>query len=217
MQPTSAPCMISDEAWRGINACPPQPLGCGGGPPVVDIFKRPPSSAGQVTMETRVLDALRRADLTLATAESLTGGLLSARLTDPPRASDVFRGGVVSYTDGVKAAVLGVDRKTLEEKGAVTAEVARMMAEGARERLGADLAVSLTGFAGPDVPPGGELGLVYVGLAHEGGSEARELRFGGDRAAIRAQSAEEAMRTILAFIEGRAAAPRAPRPGPPRS
>lgn len=154
-----------------------------------------------VTLEARVLDALRRGRVTLACAESLTGGLLAARLTAPPRSSEVFVGGIVSYTDEAKATLLGVDRDTLRTKGAVSAAVARQMAIGARERLGADVAVSLTGFAGPEVPPGGEVGLVFVAIAHAGAVEVSELHLPGDRARVREGAVEEALRLLLEAIE----------------
>lgn len=150
-----------------------------------------------MTLEERVVEALRRERLTVALAESLTGGLVAARLTKPPRASDAFLGGVVSYTDGAKAGLLGVDRRALRELGGVSALVARQMASGAREALGADIAVSLTGFAGPDVPPGGELGKVFIAVAHWGGVETHEVQFAGTREAIREACVERALEHIL--------------------
>ena len=133
----------------------------------------------------------------LAVAESCTGGMLGARLTRVPGAGEAFLGGVITYQDEVKADLLRVDRRTLEEKGAVTREVAIMMAEGARELLGADVAVSVTGFAGPNVPPGGELGRVFLGLAHWGGVEVHDLHFADDREKVREGAVERALEYIL--------------------
>ena len=119
-----------------------------------------------------VLDLGRERGLTIAAAESCTGGLVSARLTAIPGASEVFVGGVVSYADEVKESALGVPREILERHGAVSAETAKAMAEGVRERLGADVGVAVTGVAGPD---GGTaekpVGLVFV---HASRSRRRE-------------------------------------------
>ena len=109
------------------------------------LFSREETSTAEL-----VLSLLRERGLTLATAESCTGGLVSARLTDVPGSSAVFVGGVVAYSNDVKAAQLGVPEAVLREHGAVSAETAAEMARGARERLGADVAVSVTGVAGPD-------------------------------------------------------------------
>ena len=100
-------------------------------------------------VEEIVLDLCRERGWTLATAESCTGGLVAARLTSVPGSSDVFLGGIVSYANEVKIGELGVPAELIEEHGAVSAEVAAAMARGARERLGADVAVSVTGVAGP--------------------------------------------------------------------
>ena len=105
---------------------------------------------GEDSLEKVVLEGLRAQGLTLGTAESCTGGLLAKRMTDLPGASAVFRGGVVSYTNEVKANVLGVAQTLLDEQGAVCADVARAMAQGARRVLGCDVAVATTGVAGPD-------------------------------------------------------------------
>ena len=127
-------------------------------------------------LEQVVLDALRVRGFTLGTAESCTGGLIAKRLTDLPGASAVFKGGVVSYTNEVKAGVLGVSRTLLDEKGAVCAETARAMAEGARRVLGCDLALSVTGVAGPDSDErGNPVGLVYAALAAPDGCWVKEL------------------------------------------
>ena len=149
------------------------------------------------TLASRVVDLLQRERLTLAVAESCTGGLLGGRITRVPGAGEVFLGGVICYQDEVKADLLRVDRRTLAEKGAVTREVAAMMAEGARELFAADIAVSVTGFAGPNVPPGGELGRVFLGLAHWGPTEVHDLRFADDRESVREGAVDRALEYVL--------------------
>ncbi len=141
-----------------------------------------------------VLDLARARGLSVVTAESCTGGLVAARLTAVPGASDVFRGGVVAYSNAVKEAELGVSLDLLEAHGAVSAEVARAMAEGARARLDADVAVSVTGVAGPD---GGTaekpVGLVYLHAVGPGGDEARKIDLPGDREMIRGRATAAAL------------------------
>lgn len=117
-------------------------------------------------IEQRCCELLKARGLTFAAAESCTGGLIAKRITDVPGASLVFMGGVVSYTDTVKHRVLGVPAEMLEEYGAVSAPVARAMAEGARKATTADLAVSVTGVAGPDRDErGNAVGTVFIGFS----------------------------------------------------
>ena len=142
-----------------------------------------------------VVRRARESGARLAVAESCTGGLVAAAITEIPGASDVFVGGVVAYANETKIEALGVDSRTLERHGAVSAEVAAAMAEGARDRYGATLAVAVTGIAGPgggtDVKP---VGLVWFGLAGAGtGTTARQAQFPGDRASVRSRA------TILAL------------------
>lgn len=119
-----------------------------------------------------MLTLCRERGLTLAAAESCTGGLIAKRLTDIPGASQVFLGGVVSYTNHVKQQVLRVPENLLARCGAVSAEVARAMALGVRVLTGADLAVSVTGLAGPDGDDrGNPVGTVFVGLSAPGGRD----------------------------------------------
>ena len=137
--------------------------------------------------------------LTCATAESCTGGGVGAAITAVPGASDVFLGGVVSYSNDVKKGVLGVDGATLEEHGAVSAETAGEMAAGARRLVGADIAVSVTGIAGPG---GGSaekpVGLVWFGLASAAGVRTERCLFAGDRAAVRASAVVHAIGMLQA-------------------
>ena len=135
--------------------------------------------------------------LTIACAESCTGGLLTGRLTDIPGSSAYVKGAVVSYTDEVKAGVLGVRQSTLDAHTAVSEPVAREMAEGVRRLLHTDIGVSVTGLAGPAGAPGQPVGLVYIGVATPDGTTVGENRFGGDRAAVRRQACQRALAMVL--------------------
>ena len=138
---------------------------------------------------------------TLATAESLTGGGIGAAITAVPGASKVFKGGVISYTDQVKREVLGVTQVDLDAFGAVSAPVARAMAAGVRKLLQADVAVSVTGLAGPDGDAfGHEVGTVYIGYADAHTVMAVEYHFTGDREAVRGQTVKAALRMILDHV-----------------
>ena len=145
-------------------------------------------------------DVLNRlAGKTLATAESCTGGGIGAALTAVPGSSAVYKGGIISYTNWVKANLLGVPEELLETLGAVSAPVAEAMAVGARKALQADVAVSVTGLAGPGGDEfGNPVGRVYIGYADEKLSTSREFTFEGDREAVRQQAVEEALKLILA-------------------
>ncbi len=148
-----------------------------------------------------VLDLLRAQGLTLATAESCTGGLVAARLTDVPGASTAFVGAIVAYSNEVKAAELGVPEGVLAEHGAVSEETAAAMAHGARSRLGADVAVSVTGIAGPD---GGSaekpVGLVFLHAVGPSGELARRLDFPGDRETIRRRATVAALHLVRRLV-----------------
>lgn len=140
-------------------------------------------------MEKRVIEKLRERGLLLATAESCTGGLCAKRLTDVPGASQVFCGGVVSYTNDVKMRLLGVKEETLAQFGAVSGETAREMAAGARQATGADVAVSVTGVAGPSSDDmGNVVGTVFIAFSSEQETVSEKLQLSGDREKIREQS-----------------------------
>ena len=140
-------------------------------------------------MEKRVIEKLRERGLLLATAESCTGGLCAKRLTDVAGASQVFCGGVVSYTNDVKMRLLGVKEETLAQFGAVSGETAREMAEGARRATGADVAVSVTGVAGPSSDEmGNVVGTVFIAFSSEKETISEKLQLSGDREKIREQS-----------------------------
>lgn len=135
---------------------------------------------------------------TLATAESLTGGGIGAALTAVSGASAVYKGGVISYTNWVKEHCLSVDGALLKEQGPVCAPVAKAMAEGARKQLKADVAVSVTGLAGPGGDEyGNPQGTVYIGYADEYQTVVRHFCFEGDRDAVRNQTICEALKLVL--------------------
>lgn len=149
-----------------------------------------------------LIAALTARGITIATAESLTGGALVSRLVDVPGASAVVRGGVVSYATEVKASVLGVDSARLDAVGPVDPEVARQMAAGARRVLAAFLGVSTTGVAGPEPQGGRAVGTVFIGVSADGVDEVREFRFAGDRAGIRAATVAAAIELVISVLPG---------------
>lgn len=148
-------------------------------------------------LASRLVARLAERGLTVATAESLTGGLVVADLVSVPGASAVVRGGVVAYAYDVKAEVLGVDAALLAARGAVNDEVARQLAEGARRVCRADVGLATTGVAGPDPADGEPVGTVYVAVADASGCRAWRLTLAGDRAAIRAASVQAVLARAL--------------------
>ena len=135
---------------------------------------------------------------TLATAESCTGGMIGAALTAVPGASKVYKGGIISYWSEVKQQLLGVDGEDLEKLGPVSMQVAASMAAGARKALHADVAVSVTGLAGPDGDEFGRpVGTVFIGYSSERKTIARQYHFEGSREAVRRQAVEAALTLIL--------------------
>lgn len=151
--------------------------------------------------------ALAAASLTVATAESLTAGAISARIADVPGASAVLRGGVVAYATAVKEGVLGVDAALLAAGGAVQAEVAAQMAAGAAELLGAHAGVASTGVAGPAEQDGQPVGTVFVAVAGPGRAAVEEHRFDGDRAAVRSAAADAALALLGRWVAGERGGP----------
>lgn len=144
----------------------------------------------------KVLEAL--AGKTLATAESCTGGGIGAALTAIPGSSAVYKGGIISYTNWVKHNLLGVDQHLLDTLGAVSAPVAEAMAKGAREAIQADIAVSVTGLAGPGGDGfGNPVGLVFIGYSDAGKTLSRRFLFPGSREEIRQAACREALKFIL--------------------
>jgi PncC family amidohydrolase len=155
-----------------------------------------------VTLAERLQGLCLGRGLTIALAESCTGGLVAETITEVPGSSSYFLGGVVSYADSSKIALLGVPEATLDAHGAVSAQVAMAMATGALARFDSSLAVSVTGVAGPD---GGSeakpIGLTYVGLADAAGADVRRFSFAGDRAENRVLAAEDALRWLIERAE----------------
>lgn len=152
-------------------------------------------------MEKRVIEKLRERGLMLATAESCTGGLCAKRLTDVAGASQVFCGGVVSYTNDVKMRLLGVKEETLAQFGAVSGETAREMAEGVRKATGADVAVSVTGVAGPASDEmGNVVGTVFIAFSSERETVSEKLQLSGDREKIREQSVNAMLWLVMRKI-----------------
>lgn len=140
--------------------------------------------------------------LTLGLAESCTGGLIAAYITGVAGASDYFLGGVVAYSNEVKRRLLAVSMRTLSEHGAVSAETALEMARGARKRLRVDVALSITGIAGPTgALPGKPVGLTYIGLAGSDSELTKKYLWTGDRRANRENSARAALELLVEYLE----------------
>ena len=144
---------------------------------------------------------LQAAGLTLTTAESCTGGLIAAAITGVPGASAVFRYGWVTYCNEAKERELGVPAATIEEYGVVSEEVAAAMAEGASRQSGADIAVAVTGNAGPGAAENKPVGLVFIGVSSDNYSAVLENHFEGDRCSIREQAADKALFLALSAAE----------------
>ena len=138
---------------------------------------------------------------TLVTAESCTGGGIGAALTAIPGSSEVYKGGVICYTNAVKEGILGVSHSVLELHGAVSESVAKEMAKGVRRVLDADVSVSVTGLAGPGGDDyGNSVGTVYIGCETEQTLVVRKFCFKGDRQAVRTQATEAALKLVLECI-----------------
>ena len=155
------------------------------------------------SLQQQVSQLLHEKGLTLSTAESCTGGLAAKRMTDLPGASEIFLGGVVCYTNQVKHRVLGVPQETLDTYGAVSAETAKALAMGARRITGSDLALSITGVAGPDSDDrGNPVGLVYIGLAAGDRVWVKETRLGQARDRVRNSAVLTAFDLVRRYLTG---------------
>ncbi|MEM8658488.1 MAG: CinA family protein [Pseudomonadota bacterium] len=155
-----------------------------------------------MSLAAEVLASCRAKGWTLATAESCTGGLIAGALTEVPGSSDVVDRGYVTYSNAAKVEMLGVRPETLEAHGAVSVEVAAQMAQGALERAGVSVAVSVTGIAGPGGSEFKPEGLVCFGLATAEGVETWRIEFGAlGRSIVRAKSVETALQRILAAAQ----------------
>jgi PncC family amidohydrolase len=157
-----------------------------------------PTDEELLDLAERVGATCRSSGRTLATVESCTGGLVAHLITEVPGSSSYFLGGLVTYDDGLKTSLADVPTTVLDAHGAVSAQVAVAMAEGARRRLGVDLAVAVTGIAGPD---GGTeakpVGLAYVAVADAGGDDVRRHQWSADRAGNKRASAAAALSLVL--------------------
>jgi nicotinamide-nucleotide amidase len=156
-----------------------------------------------VSVDVEIHRILRERMQTVAVAESLTGGLLGAALTDMPGSSVAFRGGVIAYATELKSSLAGVPGPLLDAEGPVSAEVAAAMAAGVRDRLEATYGVALTGVAGPDAQDGHAPGTVFVAVAGPDGGHLRALRLDGDRDAVRRGSVVAALELLHAILRVR--------------
>ncbi|WP_306461722.1 CinA family protein [Nocardioides humilatus] len=154
-----------------------------------------------------IVARLKEAGATVATAESLTGGRVAARITDVPGASAVFVGGIVSYATAVKISVLGVPADLVADHGVVSAECAKAMAEGVRALLGTTYGVSTTGVAGPDTQEGKPVGTVFVGVASPSGTQVVALQLDGDRGEIQVSTVSETLSALAGIMEAEERSP----------
>ena len=156
------------------------------------------------SMEIQVGRLLRERGLSLALAESCTGGLLASRITDVPGSSAYFLGGIVAYAYEAKADLLGVAWDTLNTRGAVSRETVLEMAQGVRSRMKADLGLSVSGIAGPDGgTPEKPVGTTWIGLAAEEGAWAKIFQFAGDREGNKMSAAEAALSLLVDYLQGK--------------
>lgn len=154
-------------------------------------------------LEYELVRILKSRNMTVATAESCTAGLVASRIVNAPGASDVFREGFITYSNEAKSKYLHVDPDTLVQYGAVSAQTAAEMAEGAAAAAGSDCSISVTGIAGPDGgTPEKPVGLVYIGVSVQGTIHVEKCQFHGTRRAIREQSAEQALLLLKQMILG---------------
>jgi len=151
-----------------------------------------------------IVRQLTELNLTIATAESLTAGMLSSAVADVPGASAVLQGGVVAYNNNIKHKMLGVSADTLAVRGAVDSETAKEMAQGARSRFSADLGVATTGVAGPEPSEGKAVGIVFIALAAPDDSTMKFHRFAGGRSEIRRATVAASMKLMAEWLERRA-------------
>ncbi|QNE22225.1 CinA family protein [Kribbella qitaiheensis] len=148
----------------------------------------------------KLIELVRERGATLATAESLTGGMVGAALTDVPGISAIYRGGVIVYATDLKATLAGVPADLLADVGPVHPDTAAALASGVRERLGATYGLATTGVAGPDPQDGIEAGAVYVGVAGPTGVRVRKLSLSGDREAVRRGSVQGVLELAVELV-----------------
>ena len=161
-------------------------------------MKKPGKASSSEELANRVVEIGKEKGLTVATAESITGGLIGSYITSVPGSSDVFLGGVLSYANSAKEQVLQVSESSLMSFGAVSEQVAKEMAEGARNAQNAEVAVSVTGIAGPGgAVPGKPIGTVWIGVSTSSETKAQCHLFKGSRAEIREATASEALKALI--------------------
>lgn len=164
-------------------------------------MKKNPACPGLELPVEAVGRLLKESGLSISVAESCTGGLIAARLTDVPGSSEYFTGGVVAYSNALKKSLLGVPPSILNLYGAVSEETAVAMARGIRELTGSHLGLAVTGIAGPGGgTPAKPRGLVYISLAYDDGIIFREYRFPGERAAVRQSTVNTAINLVKQFL-----------------
>jgi nicotinamide-nucleotide amidase len=166
-----------------------------------DFFTKVLSAIGKTTDE-QISELLKKTKTTVAVAESLTGGLISNHLTSIAGATDFFIGGIVCYHNRAKVMEVGVPAAIISKHGPVSKEVAIAMAEGVRRRMRTDIGISATGSAGPKPLPPAPVGLTYIALASEKGTEWKELRLQGGRAEIREKAARAALGLLWLHMGG---------------
>lgn len=151
--------------------------------------------------QTELIKLLREHHMTVSTAESLTGGLISAKLVSVPGASYAFMEGFITYDTGAKHRTLGIPQEILDEKGAIAEETAMYMALGAAQKAGTDVAIASTGNAGPDASEDKPVGLVYTAVSIDGCTQVTEHRLSGSRAEIREETTELAIAECLQYLK----------------
>jgi nicotinamide-nucleotide amidase len=157
--------------------------------------------ADDQTLERVIVDRLTERGLKLGLAESCSGGLMAHRITNVPGSSDAFVAGIVSYSNEAKMSLLGVSCELIESHGAVSCEVAKAMASGARKAAGADIGIGITGIAGPGgATPTKPVGLVYIALSAEGVEPSQEYRFIGSRLEVKERSAQAALVMLRRYL-----------------
>lgn len=151
----------------------------------------------ETELQEQLVHLLEQKNMTIATAESCTGGMLAAKITSVPGVSSVYAGGFVTYATEEKHKMLGVPRKILRENGTVSKKTAKLMAAGTARETGTDVAVSITGNAGPEASEGKPVGLVYIGVCIDGKAVGRKYLLEGTRNEIREHACTEAMKLVI--------------------
>lgn len=155
-----------------------------------------------MSIEGKIYNHLKEKNLKITTAESCTGGMVASRLVNISGISEYFEGGYVTYSDRTKVEYLNVPQSVIDEYTAVSKQTARKMARGAAKKMKADIAVSVTGVAGPDdLSKDKKAGLVYIGCYYKGRSVAKEYHFSGDRNMVRRKSCKKALKLVLRVLE----------------